>query len=145
MIRRPPRSTPLYSSAASDVYKRQASQVVFIDGIPSKQHYRKYKIKDPNVFIGHSDDFASIYEVIHRRFKKWSRFKENGGDFSILNDKTNSKLDNELLSDWPDLIMIDGGKGQLNAAIKALKELNLEEEVTTVSYTHLTLPTNREV
>ena len=110
-----------------------ASQVVFIDGIPSKQHYRKYKIKDPNVFIGHSDDFASIYEVIHRRFKKWSRFKENGGDFSILNDKTNSKLDNELLSDWPDLIMIDGGKGQLNAAIKALKELNLEEEVTICS------------
>ena len=110
-----------------------ASQVVFIDGIPSKQHYRKYKIKDPNVFIGHSDDFASIYELIHRRFKKWSRFKKSGGDFSILNDKTNSKLDNELLSDWPDLIMIDGGKGQLNAAIKALKELNLEEEVTICS------------
>ncbi len=110
-----------------------ASQVVFIDGIPSKQHYRKYKIKDPNVFVGHSDDFASIYDVIHRRFKKWSRFKKNGGDFSILNDKTNSKLDNELLSDWPDLIMIDGGKGQLNAAIKALKELNLEEEVTICS------------
>jgi excinuclease ABC subunit C len=110
-----------------------ASQVVFIDGIPSKQHYRKYKIKDPNVFIGHSDDFASIYEVIYRRFRKWSRYKESGGDFSILNDKTNSKLDNELLSDWPDLIMIDGGKGQLNAAIKALKELNLEEEVAICS------------
>ena len=110
-----------------------ASQVVFIDGIPSKQDYRKYKIKDPNVFVGHSDDFASIYEVIHRRFRKWSRFKESGGDFSILNDKSNSKLDNELLSDWPDLIMIDGGKGQLNAAIKALKELNLEEEVTICS------------
>ncbi len=110
-----------------------ASQVVFIDGIPSKQDYRKYKIKDPNVFVGHSDDFASIYEVIHRRFKKWSRFKKSGGDFSILNDKSNSKLDNELLSDWPDLIMIDGGKGQLNAAIKALKELNLEEEVTICS------------
>ncbi len=110
-----------------------ASQVVFIDGIPSKQHYRKYKIKDPNVFVGHSDDFASIYEVIHRRFKKWSRFKKGGGDFSILNDKTNSKLNDELLSDWPDLIMIDGGKGQLNAAIKALKELNLEEEVTICS------------
>ncbi len=110
-----------------------ASQVVFIDGIPSKQHYRKYKIKDPNVFIGHSDDFASLYEVIHRRFRKWSIFKKSGGDFSILNDKSNSKLDNELLSDWPDLIMIDGGKGQLNAAIKALKELNLEEEVTICS------------
>ena len=56
-------------------------------------------------------------------------FKESGGDFSILNDKTNSKLDNELLSDWPDLIMIDGGKGQLNAAIKALKELILRKKL----------------
>ena len=110
-----------------------ASQVVFIDGIPSKQNYRKYKINDSNVFIGHSDDFASIYEVILRRFRKWSRFKNNGGDFSIFRDKKNSKLRNELFSDWPDLIMIDGGKGQLNAAIKALIELNLEEEVTICS------------
>mgnify|MGYP003320577160 FL=1 len=38
-----------------------ASQVVFIDGIPSKQNYRKYKIKDPNVFIGHSDDLSLIH------------------------------------------------------------------------------------
>ena len=110
-----------------------ASQVVFIDGIPSKQNYRKYKIKDPNVFIGHSDDFASIYEVIYRRFKKWSRFKIEGGDFSSLHDKKNSKLENDLLTDWPNLIMIDGGKGQLNAALKALKDLNLQEEVTICS------------
>ena len=74
-----------------------ASQVVFIDGIPSKQNYRKYKINDSNVFIGHSDDFASIYEVILRRFRKWSRFKNNGGDFSIFRDKKNSKLSNELI------------------------------------------------
>ena len=76
---------------------------------------------DPKVFIGHSDDFASIYEVIYRRFKKWSRFKIEGGDFSSLHDKKNSKLENDLLNDWPNLIMIDGGKGQLNAALKALK------------------------
>ncbi len=110
-----------------------ASQVVFIDGIPSKQNYRKYKINDPNVFIGHSDDFASIYEVIYRRFKKWSRFKKEGGNFSSLQDKKQSKLENDLLTDWPDLIMIDGGKGQLNAALKALKDLNLQEEVTVCS------------
>ena len=110
-----------------------ASQVVFIDGIPSKQNYRKYKINDPNIFIGHSDDFASIYEVIYRRFKKWSRFKIEGGDFSSLDNKKNSKLENDLLTDWPNLIMIDGGKGQLNAALKALKDLNLQEEVTICS------------
>ena len=110
-----------------------ASQVVFINGIPSKQNYRKYKINNSSVFIGHSDDFASIEEVIFRRFKKWSRFKKNGGDFSSLIETKNSKLDNELFSDWPDLIMIDGGKGQLNAAIKSLKSLDLLEEVNICS------------
>ncbi len=110
-----------------------ASQVVFIDGIPSKQNYRKYKIKDPNIFIGHSDDFASIYEVIYRRFKKWSKFKIDGGDFSSLQDKKKSTLENDLLTDWPDLIMIDGGKGQLNAALKALTQLDLHEEVNICS------------
>ena len=110
-----------------------ASQVVFIDGIPSKQNYRKYKIKDPNIFIGHSDDFASIYEVIYRRFKKWSKFKIDGGDISSLQDKKKSTLENHLLTDWPDLIMIDGGKGQLNAALKALTQLDLHEEVNICS------------
>ncbi len=48
-----------------------ASQVVFVDGIPAKQHYRHYKIKNPEVAIGHSDDFASMAEVIGRRFRKY--------------------------------------------------------------------------
>ena len=47
------------------------SQVVFIDGLPAKQYYRHYKIKNPNVTIGHSDDFASLAEVIYRRFRKY--------------------------------------------------------------------------
>ncbi len=110
-----------------------ASQVVFVNGIPSKQNYRKYKINNSNVYIGHSDDFASIEEVIFRRFKKWSRFKKEGGDFSNLADNNNSKLDNVLLSDWPELVMIDGGKGQLNSAIKALRELDLLDEINICS------------
>tara|TARA_Y100001978_G_scaffold54565_1_gene48983 strand:+ start:10944 stop:12875 length:1932 start_codon:yes stop_codon:yes gene_type:complete len=110
-----------------------ASQVVFIDGIPSKQNYRKYKIKDVNVYSGHSDDYASIKEVINRRFRKWARFKKEGGDLSTLFDTKKSKLVNELLSDWPDLVMIDGGKGQLNAALKTLIDLDLHKEVTICS------------
>ena len=110
-----------------------ASQVVFIDGIPSKQNYRKYKIKDNNVYIGHSDDYASIYEVIYRRFKKWSRYKNDGGDLSYLMNSKNNIINNELFSDWPDLVMIDGGKGQLSSAIKALEDLNLEKDVVLCS------------
>ena len=110
-----------------------ASQVVFIDGLPSKQNYRKYLIKDNDVFLGHSNDYASIQEVIYRRFKKWSRFKKDGGDFSEIFNNKISALDNSLLSDWPDLVMIDGGKGQLKSAINALEKLDLIEEVNICS------------
>ncbi|MEH2444461.1 MAG: excinuclease ABC subunit UvrC [Nostoc sp.] len=95
-----------------------ASQVVFIDGLPAKQHYRHYKIKNPTVTAGHSDDFASLAEVIGRRFRKY------GDDPQLL------RLGNP---DWPDLIMIDGGKGQLSSVIAVLQEMNLLEDLRVVS------------
>ena len=92
-----------------------ASQVVFIDGVPAKQYYRHYKIKNPDVTIGHSDDFASMAEVIRRRFRKYTKT-------SLL-----------LTEDFPNLVMIDGGKGQLSAVVKVLQEMNLLEVVKVVS------------
>ena len=83
-----------------------ASQVVFIDGVAAKQHYRHYKIKNPEIKIGHSDDFASMAEVISRRFRK-----------------------NENL---PDLIMIDGGKGQLSAVVNVLEEMKLLQHLRVI-------------
>jgi excinuclease ABC subunit C len=88
------------------------SQVVFIDGIPAKQHYRHYKIKNPNIKIGHSDDFASLAEIIRRRFRKF-----------VSNDSSEAPVQNT--SELPDLIMIDGGKGQLSAVVEVLQEMNL--------------------
>ncbi len=110
-----------------------ASQVVFIDGIPAKHHYRKYKIKNEKVKLGHSDDYLSIYEVIVRRFKRWSKYKQDGLDFTKLRNSNLSILDSSLASDLPDLIMIDGGKGQLNSAINALQDLQLEGEIKVCS------------
>ena len=98
-----------------------ASQVVFVDGIPAKQHYRHYKIKNPNVRIGHSDDFASMAEVLGRRFRKYTQ-----SDSQSLT--TEAKGDN-----FPDVVMIDGGKGQLSAVVKVLQDLNLLESVRVVS------------
>jgi len=95
-----------------------ASQVVFIDGLPAKQHYRHYKIKNPTVTIGHSDDFASLAEVIQRRFRKY------------IEDPQLSRLGNP---DWPDLVMIDGGKGQLSSVVAILQEMNLLEDLRVVS------------
>ncbi|MBD2627686.1 excinuclease ABC subunit UvrC [Trichormus variabilis] len=95
-----------------------ASQVVFIDGLPAKQYYRHYKIKNPDITIGHSDDFASLAEVINRRFRKYIE---------------NPQLSRVGNSDWPDLIMIDGGKGQLSAVVGILQEMNLLEDLRVVS------------
>ncbi|HEY9880657.1 MAG TPA: excinuclease ABC subunit UvrC, partial [Leptolyngbyaceae cyanobacterium] len=95
-----------------------ASQVVFVEGLPAKQHYRHYKIKNPEVRAGHSDDFASMAEVIRRRFRRYAA------------DPEKQRVGNP---DWPDLIMIDGGKGQLSSVVEVLRELNLLQEVKVVS------------
>lgn len=95
-----------------------ASQVVFVDGMPAKQHYRHYKIKNPEVRAGHSDDFASMAEVIRRRFRRYAA------------DPDKPRVGNP---DWPDLVMIDGGKGQLSAVVEVLRELNLLQELNVVS------------
>ncbi|MEG3439997.1 excinuclease ABC subunit UvrC [Pannus brasiliensis CCIBt3594] len=94
-----------------------ASGVVFLDGVPANQHYRHYNIKNPEVKIGHSDDFASLAEVIGRRFRRYA-------------DNPDKAPESE---DFPDLVMIDGGKGQLSAVVAVLQEMNLLEQVKVVS------------
>ncbi|MBE9176436.1 excinuclease ABC subunit UvrC [Synechocystis salina LEGE 06155] len=91
-----------------------ASQVVFIDGVPAQQYYRHYKIKNPSIKVGHSDDFASLAEVISRRFRPSGKGQHSN-------------------QDWPNLIMIDGGKGQLSAVVKVLTEMDLLDKFTVVS------------
>ncbi|WP_416676315.1 excinuclease ABC subunit UvrC [Egbenema bharatensis] len=109
-----------------------ASQVVFVDGIPAKQHYRHYKIKTPTVRSGHSDDFASMAEVIRRRFRKYEggRSQAEGKDF---NYRPKSSILSSSKDDFPDLVMIDGGKGQLSAVVEVLREMNLLGDVRVVS------------
>ena len=80
-----------------------AAMVCFLDGKPSKKDYRHFTIK---TVVG-ANDFASMNEVVGRRYAR------------LLNE-------NEPL---PDLIVVDGGKGQLSAACDALKELNLYGQI----------------
>lgn len=84
-----------------------ASCVVFRDGVPSKKVYRKFKIK---TVIG-ANDYASMKEVVNRRYSRMLR---------------------EEPDDLPQLIVIDGGKGQLDFAFQALAELGLTEKLTVV-------------
>lgn len=83
-----------------------ASCVVFRNTKPAKRDYRHYNIK---TVVG-PDDFASMEEVVYRRYSR--RLKEN--------------------KPLPQLIVIDGGKGQLSAAVKSLKALGVENEVTVI-------------
>ncbi|MBW4442512.1 MAG: excinuclease ABC subunit UvrC [Plectolyngbya sp. WJT66-NPBG17] len=108
-----------------------ASQVVFVDGLPAKQHYRHYKIKNPEVRSGRSDDFASMAEVISRRFRKYATAKAKGE--TLIPEKQDSTLRSHTLSDFPDVVMIDGGKGQLSAVVNVLREMNLLEDIKVVS------------
>lgn len=84
-----------------------ASCVVFRDGVPSKKDYRKFKIK---TVIG-ANDYASMKEVVNRRYSRMLR---------------------EDPDDLPQLIVIDGGKGQLDFAFQALAELGLTEKLTVI-------------
>ena len=83
-----------------------ASCVVFKNGKPSKKDYRHFKIQN----IDGPDDFASMEQVVYRRLKR------------LLNE-------NETL---PNLIIVDGGKGQLSSGVKSLKKLNLENKVAII-------------
>lgn len=110
-----------------------ASQVVFIDGLPAKQHYRKYRIQSSSIRSGHSDDFMAMAEIMRRRFRRWAQAKAEGADLQELRRQANSALHTAGLNDWPDLVMIDGGKGQLSAVMEALRELNLHEDLVVCS------------
>ena len=110
-----------------------ASQVVFLDGLPAKQHYRKYKIQSSSIRAGHSDDFMAMAEIMRRRFRRWAQAKAEGGDLQALRRAADSALHTAGLNDWPDVVMIDGGKGQLSAVMEALRELNLHEELVVCS------------
>ena len=90
------------------------SMVVFEKGKPKKSDYRKFKIKT----VSGPDDYACMKEVLTRRFTHGMEERK------ILDDK---ELENEFgsFTKFPDLLMMDGGKGQVNIALQVLEELRL--------------------
>ncbi|MFO7629470.1 MAG: excinuclease ABC subunit UvrC [Prochlorococcaceae cyanobacterium] len=129
----PPRRIEGYDISHIQGSDAVASQVVFIDGLPAKQHYRKYKIQSSSIRAGHSDDFMAMAEIMRRRFRRWAQAKAEGADLRTLRRAANTALHTGGLNDWPDVVMIDGGKGQLSAVMEALRELNLDEELVVCS------------
>ena len=94
-----------------------ASMVVFEDGKPKPAHYRRFKMKT----VEGVDDFESIREVLRRRFKRLAaaRAAEQRGEGEGLRVDSFGVI--------PDLVLIDGGKGQLSAALEVFLELGLDD------------------
>lgn len=93
-----PRRIECYDISTFQGAETVASQVVFEEGVPAKEHYRRYRIRT----VEGINDFASMYEVLSRRFKH-TEYED------------------------PSLIVIDGGKGQLSQAVKILQEIGRQD------------------
>lgn len=92
-----PRRIECIDNSSLSTTEPVSAVVVYTDGKPDKQHYRKYKIKAAKP----GDDYGAMYEALTRRY---------------------AKLEKDEL---PDLLIVDGGKGQLNVALRVLKDLNI--------------------
>lgn len=101
-----PRHIECFDNSTMQGSNTVASCVVFRDGKPFKSDYRHFNIKT----IAGQDDFGSMKEVVYRRYKRM--------------------LDEE--QSLPNLIIIDGGKGQLSAAVESLRDLEIENELTII-------------
>jgi excinuclease ABC subunit C len=87
------------------------SMVVMEDGLPKRADYRRFKVKT----LDGQDDFASMEEVLTRRFRAYLRERDEGARAG------------KRFAYPPNLLLIDGGKGQLNVAVRVLEELGLED------------------
>jgi excinuclease ABC subunit C len=87
------------------------SMVVMEDGLPKRSDYRRFKVRT----LDGQDDFASMEEVLTRRFRNY------------LNERDEGARAGKRFAYPPNLLLIDGGKGQLNVAVRVLEELGLED------------------
>jgi len=95
------------------------SMVVFEHGVAKKSDYRRFKIKT----VEGQDDFASMREVLTRRFDRWRR---------ITNGELKGTRGSQAWAKLPDLLIVDGGKGQLGMAVGVLKAFDLQDKVPVV-------------
>ena len=93
------------------------SMVVFEQGVPKKNHYRHFNIRN----VEGPDDFASMEEVLMRRFNRWRAAQD-------LEKKPGKKVDASF-SILPDLLIVDGGKGQLGRAVRVIEKFGLSENI----------------
>jgi excinuclease ABC subunit C len=135
-----PRRIECYDNSNIQGTSPVSSMVVFIDGKPANNQYRRFKVKT----VTGADDFATMAEIMRRRFQHTAiGGNQNHGDNRSAtdmerravesaatappSDNRQSTIGNRQSAEWPlpDLVIIDGGKGQLGAAAQAMREMGV--------------------
>jgi excinuclease ABC subunit C len=118
-LERPPARIECYDISTLQGTNTVGAMVVFVKGAPAKQYYKRFKIRGKGS-QGEPDDFASMREMLRRRFR---RLVEEPGDAGDPGAKGRDEDDTWRVT--PDLVIVDGGKGQLGIAVEVLQELGL--------------------
>jgi excinuclease ABC subunit C len=120
-LQQPPTRIECYDISTTQGTEIVGSMVVFVHGVPRKSDYRRFTVRS----VHGQDDYASMREVLERRFRRWQMAMEEaapgGGGRDV---KGWAKL--------PDLLIVDGGKGQLSVAVEVLREYDLLGRVPVV-------------
>ena len=131
----PPNRIECYDISHTQGVATVGSMVVFSQGVPDKKLYRRFNIEGS---IGAPDDFASMEEVLTRRFKRWEAGQEMEPALSSQTSSGHtvptapgSKPD-QSFAFLPDLLIVDGGRGQLSRAVDVLQKYHIFEKVPVV-------------
>jgi len=119
-LKTPPNRIECYDISNTQGVATVGSMVVFTQGVPDKKLYRRFNIRS----VTGPDDFASMEEALTRRFKRWQAAQE-------MTDQPKSKRDASF-SFLPDLLIVDGGKGQLSRAVQVLEGFGLGDKIPVV-------------
>jgi excinuclease ABC subunit C len=119
---KPPNRIECYDISTTQGTSIVASRVVFVQGVPRKAEYRRFNIR--TVLHEGSDDYQSMREALTRRFRRYVDLNENP---EVLDP--GKKDHDETWRLLPDLLIVDGGKGQLGVACEVLQEFSLTERV----------------
>ncbi|HET9497737.1 MAG TPA: excinuclease ABC subunit UvrC [Candidatus Limnocylindria bacterium] len=119
----PPHRIECYDMSNIQGTSAVGSMVVFTDGAPDNRQYRRFRIRSGDT----PDDFRMMAEVLRRRFGRAARLRRETGAV----EPSSVGVDEDAVDgeEWalPDLVIVDGGKGQLSAATRVLKDLGLDQ------------------
>jgi excinuclease ABC subunit C len=117
----PPNRIECYDISNTQGTAAVGSMVVFEQGVPKKAYYRRFNIRS----VSGPDDFASMEEVLNRRFSRWQAAQDSAASPGEKPDPAFALL--------PDLLLVDGGKGQLSRAVTVLERFGLLDRLFVAS------------